>query len=84
MISFGTHFRKGLVEFFPYRKAIVKGGLKIILEDNEYLKALYKACRIAGVKPDNHICFRNEEIAIMFSDGRISISKPEALVEGDW
>ena len=81
-IRFGNNFRKA--EFFPYKKAIVKGGMEVFPDYEEYLSTLYKACKITGVKPDNHICFKDDEVAIMFSDGCISISKPEALVEGDW
>ena len=84
-INFGINFKKGSVEFFPYRTAIIKGGMVEVAPDyQEYLKLLNKVCKVAGVKPDNHICFRTSTNAIMFSDGCISISKPEALVEGDW
>lgn len=84
-INFGINFRRDLVEFFPYRTAIIKGGMVDITPDyQEYLKILNKACRVAGVKPDNHICFRTTSNAIMFSDGCISIAKPEALVVGNW
>ena len=81
-IFFGN-FRKDL-EFFPYRKAIVKGGVVITPESEDYQKALRNVCRLARVNPDNHICFRNSEVAIMFSDGQISISSPDALVVGNW
>ena len=83
MFELGIHFKEGLVAY-GYRKAIVRGGVQITPEWEDYKELQDRLCKATGVTPDNHTCFRNNEISIMFSDGNITIASPEALVEENW
>ena len=83
MFKLSILFKNGLVAY-GYRKAIVRGGISITPEWEDYKELQDELCRATGTTPDNHTCFRNAEVSVMFSDGNITIASPEALVEGNW
>ena len=70
------------IKFYQYRTAQVKGGLTIKVKPEEYSEFLERLCAKAGVRPDNHVVFVADGLAIQFDDGEISISAE--YVVGRW
>jgi hypothetical protein len=70
MISFYPKAVKG----YGYRQAQVKGGMVIKPELKEYDKLLRRFSLQAGIRPDNHVLFVADGLAVQFDDGEISVS----------
>ena len=62
------------VQGYGYRKAQVKGGIIINVEPEEYDILLQRLSRKSGIRPDNHVLFVADGLAIQFDDGQISVS----------
>lgn len=78
MISFHPRAVKG----YGYRKAQVKGGMTIRVEPKQYEILLRRLSDQAGIRPDNHVLFVADGLAVQFDDGEISVSTE--YVVGCW
>ena len=76
------NFHPKTVKGYSYRKAQVKGGMTIKVEPKEYDRLLQRLSLQAGIRPDNHVLFVADGLAIQFDDGEISISAE--YVVGRW
>lgn len=74
MLQFSFEDSNNIVEFYPYRKAMVAQAVTFDLDDFDVNVVLKRYLEEQGYKKDNHICWKTAEgLYFQYSDGTLYV-----------